>query len=113
MIFPDWIWNSPCVIAAFYPIHVYLNTDVHERYVSMRNLGSITKLTPGDLQPFVNREHPGIRDCLIYMLDLVARAEWLPLTVADFIRSNPPVDFCLPPGQGRLSTQYTPSRFNI
>ncbi len=81
--------------------------------MSMRNLGSITKLTLSDLKPFVNREHPGIRDRPIYMLDLVARGEWLPLTVADFMGSNPPEDFCLPPGQGRLSTSNTPLRSNI
>lgn len=78
-------WNRsyrtfPVLICDFHPVHVCLNSDTYERYVTLRSRLMLHEVTPCDVAPFTNLSTRGVRDILCELLSAISKGE---LIVAD------------------------------
>ncbi len=101
---PSWMRSASTLVCDFHPMHIYLNTEVMDRYVALRNRGSLQELSASDIEPFVNRKGPGTRNILSSLLEKVCSGEMTPFSISGLVQKLGAEPWATP-NLGRLSSQ--------
>jgi hypothetical protein len=107
-----WMGDADPLICNFHPIHLYLNTDRMERYLSLRDQGSLSKMKVDQVQSYINRKNRGVQDLFLSILEMIHLERGIPLIVTDLLKIRPWKPWSRP-NPGHLSTYFSPIRSGL